>query len=340
MRTFRKAALILSVNILVVVIMVLAFAQPSVVKVLLKEAKSGDYDTLFLGQSHGETSMNPYVFSNEMGVDALNLNRRLMPLEDIYYLLLEANKNECFKMVVLDIDPSYWSGSFSAECGKDTNLFPYLTGYRRLSYVAELLWKQKWNNVLFDYEIGKTTVLRSPKVVQSKLNWAYVSGSEDSIRTTFECLGISKTYRYEGRGFRYGFEKSGISWPTWTFVVDSILDEKIAVFEQIVEYCREKNIELVCVQSALPPYRLRNENMDVVHDYFTQLCDDNGVCFIDMNYARGLHQVDDEYVDLDGHMMGQLAERHTKLLCDALKAEDRDVFFYETFGEVLEGLEK
>lgn len=39
---------------------------------------------------------------------------------------------------------------------------------------------------------------------------------------------------------------------------------------------------ITCVQSALPPSRLINENnMDDVHEYFIKLCDKYGVPFYD-----------------------------------------------------------
>ena len=338
MRTFKKLVLFVLANLLVAWSMTLTLAQPSAVKVLLKEAKGGTYDTLFLGQSHGTMAWNPYIYSSEMGHEALNLNVRLMPLEDVYYILLESDKDRQYDTVILDIDPSYWSDVFTQVGGMDTNLFPHLTGVRQISYLTNVLWDQQWNMALFDYQLTRTGILKSANVLKSKLNLPYMTASVSSLDATYEVIGLTTKYRNAGRGFLYGYHESGIAWPTWKFDASSVREEKIATFEKMVRYCRERNIELVCVQSALPPYRLIHENMDEVHDYFSQLCGAYGVPFIDMNYARGLSRTDGDYVDLDGHMMGQLADRHTKLLCDILKAEDQEQFFFKTYDEVLEGL--
>lgn len=338
MRTFKKTVVFLLANAIAALLLVLALAQPSVVKVLLKEAKSGNYNTLILGQSHGTMAWDPYLYSTEMGEEAINLSIRLLPLEDVYYLLLESNKDDLYDTVILDVDPSYWTGVFTPVSGMDTNLFPYLTGTRRLSYLTNVLWGQQWNMTLFDYQLTSTGIRKIPQVLRSKLNVPYMTADVSSLDAIYDAIGLTAKYENRGRGFLYGYNPSGVPWPTWEFEASSVNEEKIAVFEKIIRYCREKNMKLVCVQSALPPYRLRNENIDEVHDFFTQLCDTYEVPFIDMNYARGLPRTDEEYVDLDGHMMGQLADRHTKLLCEILKAEDPEQFFYQSYDEVLEVL--
>ena len=56
MRTFKKIAGFIIVNLIVVVSLTFMLAQPSVLKILLKEAKNAECDTLIIGESHGETS--------------------------------------------------------------------------------------------------------------------------------------------------------------------------------------------------------------------------------------------------------------------------------------------
>lgn len=43
---------------------------------------------------------------------------------------------------------------------------------------------------------------------------------------------------------------------------------------------------MICVSSALPPKRLKEEDIDQFHQYFAALCDSIGVPFYDMNYAK------------------------------------------------------
>jgi hypothetical protein len=94
------------------------------------------------------------------------------------------------------------------------------------------------------------------------------------------------------------------------------------------------------VQSALPPYRVQNENMDEVHEYFTELCSEYQVPFYDLNYLKNefLSRTDDDYVDLDGHMMGELADRQSAVLGQILISENKEAFFYDNYDDVLNNL--
>lgn len=122
MQTFKKIAGFIIVNFIVVALASFSFAQPSVLKILLMDAKNTEYNTIILGQSHGTTSFDPFVMSDETGEDVFNLSRRLMPVVDLQYVLEEVNVNDNYKRVILDIDPSYWDTDHSGNAGNDTNL--------------------------------------------------------------------------------------------------------------------------------------------------------------------------------------------------------------------------
>lgn len=169
---------------------------------------------------------------------------------------------------------------------------------------------------------------------------AYLLGNESSIQNTYSIIGVAGNFEYKGRGFRYGLKKSGIEWPSWDFDEDSIKEENVEAFKKIAKYCRDNDIELICVQSALPPYRLQNENMDAVHEYFMELCSEYQVPFYDLNYMKDeyLSRTDDDYVDLDGHMMGELADRQSAVLGQILISENKEAFFYDNYDDVLNHL--
>lgn len=123
--------------------------------------------------------------------------------------------------------------------------------------------------------------------------------------------------------------------------MQKIKGENLEAFENIVDYCEKNNIELICVQSALPPSRLKNENMDDVHEYFIKLCDKYGVPFYYLNYLKSeyLSRTDDDYVDIDGHMMGELADKQSVVLSRLLLDNNKSLYFYDDYNEVLEHLD-
>lgn len=340
MRTFKRIAGFVLTNLAVIVLLHLMLAQPSVLKVLLKEAKGQEFNTLIVGQSHGETGYDPYVLSDVTGDETFNLSRRLMPVVDLSYIIGEANASGQYKRVILDLDPSYWDGNHKSTFGSDTNLLFRLTGGRWVAYVKDILLKDNYSDAFVDYSVNAETVKQIPKNVKGKLNWAYLTSSEASIPNTYAVIGASSWYEYVGRGFRYGIKNSGGLSLDWNFDRKDIDPENTEAFKKMAEYCKKHGVELVCVQSALPPHRLRKENMDAVHEYFTELCGEYGVPFYDLNYLKAeyLARTDDNYVDLDGHMMGELADRQSAVLGQILISDDADAFFYDNYDDVLSHL--
>ena len=70
------------------------------------------------------------------------------------------------------------------------------------------------------------------------------------------------------------------------------------------------------------------------------MCGEYNVPFYDLNYLKDeyLSRTDDDYVDLDGHMMGKLAERQSMVLGQILISDNKEVFFYDNFEDVMNHL--
>lgn len=204
MRTFKRIAGFIIVNLIVVVSLTFMLAQPSVLKILLKEAKNAECDTLIIGESHGETSYDPYVMSDVTGNQVFNLSRRLMPVANLCYIMEEANVNGQYKRVILDLDPSYWDNDHKGTFGSDTNLLFRLTGNRWVDYIKNILMKDNYNDTFADYNLNAAMVKRIPQNLKCKLNKAYLSGDESSIQNTYSIIGAVGSFEYKGRGFRYG----------------------------------------------------------------------------------------------------------------------------------------
>ena len=341
MQTFKKILIFGIVNILLIMSMTYLFAQPSAVKVLLKEAKNESFNTLIIGQSHGETDIDPFVLSQSSDIEAFNLSRRLMPIENLYYLIKEANVNNNYKRIILDIGASYWMSDHSGLAGEDANLLFKLSGTRTLEYFWDVQWNDNYNDPLCDYLVTISSIMKIPQTIRAKTNALYWNSSPKAIEYANDAAGVSETYEYKGRGFRYGIKHSGIEHSKWEFDETQIKDENIKAFAKIVKYCREHDIDLICIQSATTPSRIKNENFDDVHRYFDELCSNYDVPFYDMNYVKTeyFQRSEEDFVDSDGHMMGALAEEHTNILLEIINSESPAIYFYETYEEVLNNLE-
>ena len=336
MRTFKRAAGFIAVNVIVVVLMTFMLAPPAVLSLLMKEAKNEECNTLIVGQSHATDGFAPYVISDVTGDQVFNLSRGSMPMVNISYIIEEENENGQYKRVIWDFDPLYWTSSQDGRAGADTNLLFCLTGERRFDYIQNVLMKENYNTAFADYKLYMADIKRIPKNLKRKLNKAYLAGDVSYISYMHTAFN-NGDYEYRGRGFTYWLRKQALDWRDEDFDENCVKQENVEAFKRVVSYCKANDIELVCVQSAVTPHRLQHTNMDAVHDYFKNMCNDYGVPFYDLNYLKSeyLARTDDDYVDLEGHMMGHLAERQSAVLGRILLAEDKDAFFYDTYEDVL-----
>ena len=342
MQIFKKLLGFIAANILVIFVFTMAFAQPSAVRPLLKTAKAGDYDTLILGQSNAETSVDPFLLSDLCDCNAFNLSRRLQPMVNQYYLLQEANKYGQYKTIILDLDISYWTEDHNGRAGTDCNLLFRLTGRRQAEYIRKILLDDNFTNAFFDYSLTPSQIpamlKKVPMQLRTKCSSDYILGKESSIAYYNQITGITKNYKYIGRGFRYGIQQRNTLHPPYTFKVKDVKEENLEAFDDIVRYCNTQNIKLICIASAVPPYRLLTDNIDTIHNYFEEICRKYAVPFYDFSYATSqyLPRTDQDYVDLEGHMMGEMAEKQTRLLSYVLKANDPTIFFHKNYAAVLQ----
>lgn len=341
MQTFKKIVTFIIVNVMVVVSLTLMLAKPSVVKLLMKEAKSPEYDTLIIGESHAVNGYDPLVISKVMGNKVFNMSRGLMPLPNLYYILEEVNVHGQYKKVILDLDASYFEDDNKGNIGTDSNLFWKLTGSRRLDYTRNILLNENYNDIFADYTVETSTIKQIPRNLKCKLRKEYFSGGESAIQSTYSMIVSDEgSYEYEGRGFLRGIKETESDYVSKDFDVNNIKQKNVEAFQKIVNYCKDNDIDLVCVQSSLPPYRLENENLDAVHDYFTKLCEKNSVPFYDLNYLKSeyLSRTDDNYVDLDGHMMGELADKQSAVFAEILLSDSKEKYFYDNYDDVINNL--
>ena len=339
MRIFKRLLLFLAVNLLIACAMNFVLTDPSIVRIYLEDIEQNDYDTLIIGTSHGETGFDPFLMSEGLDAKVFNASRRLMPVPDLYYLLKTANAGGSLKTVYYELDPTYWNAVMQIKTHDDTCMLRHASIPDRIEYAAKYLMGENYNYTLFPYNFDMKTLKKAPGIVRSKVLLSDLPPDE-RIRGIYSFLNISKNFDYIGRGFRAGREKDPLADETFEplfFAPENIAPEYHDAFSDMVRYCREEAIRLVCVVSALPEKRLVEENYPAAHEYFRRLCDENGVKFFDMNALRPglLPRTPEDYTDLDGHMMGELARRQTQLLIELEKARDREAFFVNDLSAAL-----
>lgn len=341
-----KIACFLGINILLTALFSYMLAQPSILEVELHQVQGEtNYDTIVVGDSHGETAVNPDVLDRAMGTVSYNCARRIMPVKDIYYLMREVSCKNSPKTILYEVDPYYWDVP-GISLGNDTSIFFAGSDPKnKLDYFLNEMLTQPFMNVFANFRFAPRNAAQIPGTMYVKLQPEYIRRSEKSIPMIMKALYLGENYDYRGRGFRYGHTYSlsmDAKYRATKFRPSGIEPENVEYFHKMAAFCRSRGIRLVCFYSALPPYRLLHENENAAHAYFRDLCESEDVEYYDMNYLRPeyLARTDADYVDLDGHMLGEMADRQTKVLARVLTASDPETMFVDSYEDVLKALPK
>ena len=342
MRTFKKFTAFVAVLLVSCCAFTFLLAQPSVMKIMIKQTQRNQCDTVFVGQSHGESDVDPFLFDKETGSNSMNCSRRLTPNKNLYYVVKDCNSKGNLKRVFCEIDPTYWTG-FGGGRGEDVNGLFYLSPVMKAEYFFKEMLDNNFTTALFDYGVNQLSLSRIPSNIRIRTNIDYIKKNDDAVAFINDSIGVSDKYEYKGKGFRYGLESefNPEDYESFTFNEEDVTDDCVSSFKKLAAYCRDNGIELVCINYAVSPYRLQHENLNDAYTYFSALCKEENVEYIDFNYAKQeyLPRTNSDFVDVDGHMMGEMAERQTKLLTQILKnPENKDKYFYSDYSEVINSL--
>lgn len=340
MKTSKKVIVFILINAIVLALLTFLLNAPSCTKLLMGDAETGDYDTLIMGQSHAYAGYNPFIISDQLDCETIDIARPSTSTYNEYYMLQEVNKTKKYKTLIFDIDYSYWDRGHSGRAGSDANLLLRLTGKRWLSYYKDVMLDSNYNDSIADYKLSGLGVIKNlPRNIKIKTSKGY----QDNDPSLFETVGgftEDGYYHYGGRGFYEGVNyMEDYYFKPLLFGDGSINEENDLVLKKMASYCKENDIRMICVSSALPPKRLKEEDIDQFHQYFAALCDSIGVPFYDMNYAKKMDRTGADYIDKKGHMMLSLANRQTDLLCEILKSDSPEEYFFDSYSEVLKNLE-
>ena len=318
MRVFKRAVAFILMNLLVISGLQLLMERPRDYEQILNSYEDGDWDSLIIGTSYGE-NLIPELLPE--GEKILNISRPKVSMVDYLYIVKELHKQRPLRQVYCDIYFEYWTGDYT-EGSKQVDMLKFLSGREKLDYFRNVAAKENYNNFFCHYELGMYTIKDIPKTLEAKYR-NLVYGEE-----------------YDHPKMVVPGKHGDMSPNPMQFSPNLVMDSVVDAFRQLCEFCREEGIGLTFYINPFPPERIRAENMDVVHDYYTGLLAEEGLPLYDMNYLRwgGFPRELQEYYDMDGHMHEPLARRFTGLFTEILNSETPEDYFESDFAAVLQGI--
>lgn len=309
-----KAALFLALCICITLFLNYAFIPPSSVRVNLHNLRNGeDYDTIFIGTSHGQYGIDPASVDQARGGSSVSLCMADAYPGDMYYLLKLACETQSPSQVVYELDPSYW---MNEQRSGSTQIFFYQDfplSVSKAAYFMDKILNLDFRSELAPWSYYRNLYARIPQHIRKKQSQAY-RNYDPSI------LDIPAGH-YGGRGFIYrdrveGENKGAYNNIPWdeTLVKANALE----YFDRIAAFCQEKGIRLTVITTPVPQDTLDQfaDSYRQSHQYFKKLMESYGLEYYNFNYMTpGLMDRSMEgYWDYDGHMDGEKAREFSTVL--------------------------
>lgn len=241
-------------------------------------------DVIFLGSSHSYCTFDPDIFDNALGTSSYQMGMPSQVMDSTYFTLLEVLNYQKPKVAVVEV---YWDMiDDDFEIKQAGMLFQVLKNKElEQQYIKEvfpLSEKVKYNVKLFkyqqDYFAFKNKELKDK--VKAKFDVYDVVAQKQS--------GIQE---YRSKGYTYcnynmlpdEFDKTnqfknfdGKNW--------SISKNQKKYLQNIVDKCRENNIELIFVTAPVANVSMDYiKNYNYVHNIVAEFADKNGIEYIDYN---------------------------------------------------------
>ncbi len=322
MRNFKKTILpVLCVLVMLAAVNALmnyALIPYSYVRIMMHQVTMEEYDTVFLGTSHGLNGINPKVVEEKTGQKSINLCLGGEYPQDAYFLLKKVCEKGVPKTVVYELDPGYWCTQQGQRGDFNRLYYEMPWSVTKLQYFADKMLKLDLRASLFP--------------------WFYYRGQFENVKGT---ISAKQTQAYKefcipnpqdaGWDFTDGFVNNLPSPGTEKRQELTLWQEKdkneesFRYFEKLEEFCRDKGIALVVIITPVPEETLQKyqDNYREIDAYFSSYMKEQGVLFWNYNLPerriKGFDYSLNGYSDWEGHMDKDQAGRFSARLAKDLK---------------------
>ena len=324
-----------------------ALVQPGLGRTMFYECKNNDYECLILGASHARCAIDPAAIEKNSDDRVLNMSIPGETIKDSYYLIQELNRTNDVEKVILDIDYNYWYGNLGEGCFAE----PFL--YNQYSWTSPVKWKYLIENTdMMDFRNSFTKKfvykyeLEDIKAnVKQKMSKDYKAANIYSLDTS-DAGGP-----YTGKGF------FALPLPAGNPVGEEYVKGQMGIekqdvnpypekyFRKLVKYCKDNNIDLVCVTSPITPSSKKRLGIEEAYRKLRMIFDELGVRYYDFNLClqEVLETKDTDFIDKEGHMGGELAYRYSAVLAEVLEEDEKKTldtsdYFYDTYEKMYQSI--
>lgn len=304
-------------------------------------------DVLFVGSSHCDRSFIPEIFDEKLGLNTFNGGTSAQHLDSSYLVIKEAAKYNDIKHIYLELYFSLASHTYKDRT--ELTQFYIIADYLRPSidktlYLLNVSSKEYYpNNFIlarrnwtkfFDADYVKN--LLAKKSTDTYKNYEYISNG---------------TSWYHGKGYLANSESEAIK--DWNYFAEhkpntsslgDVSQDWVDSLEDIIAFCKKKNIQLTLVSAPMSNYQLVRQgdgNYDEYIQTVQNLIEGTDVSYYDFNLCREKYIPNTSALFKDaGHMNYYGAKLFSNLFADFINGEiPESELFWDSYAEKLAHLE-
>lgn len=292
--------------------------QYNIARVNVHRITTQKYDDIFVGTSHGLSAINPEIVDQVTGRKSTNICMPDEHIIDSYFLVKEACRFHKPKRIIYELDPSYWStrqnnGANSVYIYKE---FPF--SKVKMEYFNQKIKNMDARVTLAPWFYYRNKLSQFVDTLRMKLSELYQTYDVEPLN--------SGAQQYTKEGYMYqvadpNADKGSPNIILWN--QDRILEVEKKYFLKLVNFCKEKKIELVVITTPVPQETLElySETFEKAHEYYNKMMEKYRVRFYDFNFIKlnGFNRSIKGYLDYEGHMSGELGNEFSQRLGNFLQ---------------------
>lgn len=276
----------------------------------MHKLETNQYDTLYIGTSHGKAGLNPNVIDEITGEKSLNMCLGGEEMLDSYYIVKEACRVNKPQKVVYELDPGYWAMKVALSPEYVTIYDEFPVSNVKAEYYMDKVWGEDFRVTLFPWFLYRKGIKGAKQRLERKLSKEYQEYSDSFYSNDWQKY-TEKGQIAISRNTPFNASEDIVLWDR-----KKMNSEAAEAFEKLVKLCKKEGIELTVVTAPVPQetFEKYKSNFEDADKFFTNYMSEQGVDYYNFNYIdiHGFDRSINGFSDYEGHMYEDQAEIFSK----------------------------
>lgn len=293
-------------------------------------------DVLFLGSSHCFRSINTKIADSIFGMNTFNAGTSSQYLDGSLAVLKEAEKYNDIKKIYVEM--YYGQIGFEPENRAGGTTATYIISdymdfsLNKMSYLLNATRADQYSNSFLPIRRVPQESLNGETIMNNILN-----KSTDFYQNFQYNIDETRNEWYAGKGFvnsKVYIEENTYGDLDGFAQVNRMSEYDIKNMQNMIDYCKSKDIELVFFSAPMSDFRLVSlENYDEYVKMMTEYCNKNRVKYYDFNLCKKeILPLNGSCFTDDNHLNGKGADLFSEIFSKVMTGEtDVEDIFWDTY---------